>query len=262
MKFNRVKSVLAGTAALSLLFTATTTTQAADKLDLALSTGQKAIKEGQVSQRRVDGIVEQSDTLFQKYKSVNKQIEGLKIYNAQLSKQIDNQNQQLNQLEGSIRQASVMGRQISPLMLRMLDSLEKFVELDLPFHVEERANRITKLRANEVRSDLSDAEKFRQILEAYKIEIEYGRKMDTYTSLITLDGEKREVKIFRVGRISLLFQTADANVTGYWNNEDKQWALLDGGSYRTAVRQGIRIAKKQSSIEILNLPIWAPESAK
>jgi flagellar biosynthesis/type III secretory pathway chaperone len=261
MYFNRVKSALVSTAAVSL-FLAAATTQAADKLDQVLTTGQKAIKEGQASQGRVDGIVEQSDKLFQEFKSVNKQIDGLKIYNAQLSKQIDNQNKQLNQLEGSIRQASVMGRQISPLMLRMLDSLEKFVELDMPFHAEERAKRITKLRANEVRSDLSDAEKFRQILEAYKIEIEYGRKMDTYTSLINLDGEEREVKIFRVGRISLLFQTADADVTGYWNNQDKQWAHLDGGSYRTAVRQGIRIAKKQSSIEILNLPISAPESAK
>jgi len=261
MHIKHVKSALASAAALSLLLVATSA-QAAGKIDQVLDVGQKAIKEGQASQGRVDSTVEKTDKLFQKFKSVNKQIEGLKIYNAQLSKQIDNQNKQLSQLEGSIRQASVMGRQISPLMLRMLDSLEKFVELDLPFHAEERAKRITKLRANEVRSDLSDAEKFRQLLEAYKIEIEYGRKMDTYTSLITLDGEEREVKIFRVGRISLLFQTADANVTGYWNNEDKQWALLDGGSYRTAVRQGIRIAKKQSSIEILNLPIWAPESAK
>jgi hypothetical protein len=86
--------------------------------------------------------------------------------------------------------------------------------------------------------------------------------MDTYTSLINLDGEEHEVKIFRVGRISLLFQTADANVPGYWNSQEKQWAHLNGGSYRTAVRQGIRIAKKQSSIEILYLPISAPESAK
>ena len=262
MNFNRVKSVLVSTATVSLLLAVATSTQATDKLDEVLSTGKKAIKEGQASQDRVDGIVSQSDKLFQEYKSVNKQIEGLKIYNAQLSKQIDNQNKQLAQLENSIRQASVMGRQISPLMLRMLDSLEKFVQLDLPFHTEERAKRITKLRSNEVRSDLSDAEKFRQILEAYKIEIEYGRKMDTYTSLINLEGEDREVKIFRVGRISLLFQTADAGVTGFWNQDAKEWQLLDGGSYRSAVRQGIRIAKKQSSIDILNLPISAPETAK
>jgi flagellar biosynthesis/type III secretory pathway chaperone len=78
MYFNRVKSVLASTAALSLLLAATTT-QAVDKLDQVLSTGQKAIKEGQASQGRVDGIVEQSDKLFQEFKSVNKQIDGLKI---------------------------------------------------------------------------------------------------------------------------------------------------------------------------------------
>lgn len=234
----------------------------AEKLENVLSTGDKAIKEGQASQQRIDGVVDETQALFGEYKAVNKQIEGLKVYNAQLAKQIENQEEQLAQLEKSIRQASVMGRQIAPLTQQMLGALEQFVALDLPFHTEERQARLTKLRANEVRSDLTDAEKFRQILEAYQIEIEYGRKLDTYNSVITLEGQEREVKIFRVGRIALLFQSNDANLTGFWNAESKQWEQLDGGSYRNAVRQGIRIAKKQASIDILNLPIAAPETAQ
>lgn len=262
MRLKSVNSVLASTAALSLLLLSSTGLHANEKLDQVINTGQKAIKEGQASQTRIDGVMDNTQDIFQEYKGVNKQIDGLKTYNAQLSKQIENQNTQLQQLETSIRQASMMGRQIAPLIAQMLESLEQFVALDLPFHTEERQARLTKLRANQVRSDLTDAEKFRQILEAYQIEIEYGRKMDTYNSVITLDGAEREVKIFRVGRISLLFQTNDANLTGYWNADAKEWQTLDGGSYRNAVRQGIRIAKKQSSIEILELPVSAPEAAK
>jgi len=261
MYLTDVKRVLVYAPTLTCLLLASTSSHANDPLDKILSSGQQAVKEGQASQHKVDKVVTQKQKLYQQFKGVNKQIDGLKIYNAQLMKQIDNQSKQLAQLETSIRQASTMGRQISPLMLRMLDSLEKFVELDLPFHSQERTDRITKLRGNQVRSDLSDAEKFRQILEAYQIEIEYGNKMDTYTDLITLDGAEREVKIFRVGRISLLFQTSDAKLTGYWNAQQQQWQHLAGGSYRNAVRQGIRIARKQSSIDILNLPISAPEAA-
>ncbi len=249
-------------AALTLLLLGSSNGFGSEVLEKTLTTGNQAIKEGQASQQKIDGMVDETQTLFSEFKSVNNQIEGLKVYNLQLGKQIENQNKQLSQLEQSIRQASVMGRQIAPLTKQMLAALEQFIALDLPFHAEERQARLTKLKANQVRSDLTDAEKFRQILEAYQIEIEYGRKMDTYNSVIQLDNAEREVKIFRVGRIALLFQSNDANLTGFWNAQTKQWEQLDGGAYRNAVRQGVRIAKKQASIDILNLPIAAPESAK
>ncbi len=72
----------------------------------------------------------------------------------------------------------------------------------------------------------------------------------------------RTSNIFRVGRIALLYQTTDAEQSGVWNQKDRTWAELDPGEYRGAILQGIRIAKKQASIGILTLPIYAPEVAK
>ena len=140
----------------------------------------------------------------------------------------------------------------------MVDGLEQSINLDMPFHRQERADRLDFLRTNIDRSDLSTAEKFRQVLEAFKIESEYGRRIDTYKDTIQISGGDREVDILRIGRIALLYQTTDSSSYGYWDNDAKQWAALDGGAYRQAITNGIRMANKQASIDILSIPVPAP----
>jgi hypothetical protein len=144
----------------------------------------------------------------------------------------------------------------------MIDGLETFVSLDVPFHMEERERRIEFLRANLDRSDVSVAEKFRQVLEAYKIENEYGRKIDAYKGTLDIEGVERDVNFFRVGRIALLYQTTDTELSGAWDQDSSSWLALDRGEYRSAIQKGLRIARKEASIDVLNLPIPAPEAAK
>jgi hypothetical protein len=118
------------------------------------------------------------------------------------------------------------------------------------------------LRNNQERADISVAEKFRQVLEAYKIESEYGRKIDTYKDTLTVGGQEREVNVLRVGRIALMYQTTDTELSGAWDQRAQAWTELDSGEYRSAILKGIRIAKKQASIDVLKLPILAPEAAQ
>lgn len=232
----------------------------ANTLEAVLKVGEQTHVAAQKSQVKIDKLSEETRDLLTDYKTVMKQVDGLKVYNARLEKQIDNQNQRIAQIEESISQVTVIQRQVTPLLLRMIDSLEQFVTLDLPFHKQERADRLAFLKNNVDRSDLSVAEKFRQVLEAYKIENEYGRKIDTYADTINIGGVDREVTILRVGRVALLYQTSDAEVTGAWNKESKTWEQLDSGEFRSAVRKGIKMANKQASINILKLPVSAPES--
>ena len=109
--------------------------------------------------------------------------------------------------------------------------------------------------------DISDAEKFRQVLEGYQIESEYGRKIDFYTDIINVEGSDVNVNVLRIGRIALVAQTKDERVTLAWNNSIRDWEQLPD-SYRNAVRQGIRIANKQATIDIMPLPVAAPENAQ
>ena len=163
------------------------------------------------------------------------------------------------QLADSIDKVTLIERQITPLMLRMIDGLEQFVELDLPFLLDERSNRIDRLREMMDRADVAVSEKFSQILRAFQVENEYGRTMETYGDTINVNGVDRKADVLKVGRVALVFQTPDGTETGMWNKNEKAWMVL-GDEYTTPVRNGIRMARKQLSVEMLMLPITGPEA--
>lgn len=210
------------------------------------------------AQSRVDSLTEETRELLNEYKTVLKEIEGLQVYNGQLERQIDSQNKEMAQLTKSIDEVTVIERQITPLMLRMIDGLEQFVDLDLPFLLDERQDRIETLRNMMDRADVAVSEKFSQILQAYQIENEYGRTMEAYSDTITVNGQPRKVDVLKVGRVALVYQSPDGEVTGFYNPVSSDWEELDD-SYNTPVRNGIRMARQQLSVDLLTLPVRGPE---
>ena len=177
-----------------------------------------------------------------------------------MQRQIENQVKRIGEIDGSISQVTVIQRHMTPLVIRMIDGLEKFVELDVPFKMEERQQRISFLRSNLDRSDVSVAEKFRQVLEAYKIENEYGRKIDAYKGSVEIEGVERDVNFFRVGRVALVYQTTDTEIAGAWDQASRAWVPLERAEFRNAIMKGLRIARKEASIDVLSMPIPAPEA--
>ncbi|MDY0070234.1 MAG: DUF3450 domain-containing protein [Porticoccaceae bacterium] len=232
----------------------------AQEADTVLQAGAQKVEQAKASQARVDNVADQTYDILQQFKTVNKQIEGLKVYNAQLDRQIANQTQTMADLQESIENATVMERQIMPLTLKMVEALEQFVELDLPFNKQARLEAIGKVRDNLDSSRFSAAEKFRQVLELYDIESQYSRTIDQFEGMIDQDGQQRQVTFFRVGRIALMYQTPDQDETGVWDADTQSWQVAN--EFRSDVSKGIRIAKKQAAIDILNLPIPAPEAAQ
>jgi septal ring factor EnvC (AmiA/AmiB activator) len=232
----------------------------ASTLDSVLNVGEAKSKAARQSQAKIDRLADETRDLLSDYKTVTKQIDGLKVYNTRLQRQIDNQTLRITEIDDSIDQVTVISRQMTPLAIRMIDGLETFVELDVPFHMEERMQRVAFLRSNLDRSDVSIAEKFRQVLEAYKIENEYGRKIDAYKGAIEIDGVERDVNFLRVGRIAFLYQTTDTEMSGAWDQASRSWVPLSRGEYRNAIMKGLRIARKEASIDLMNLPVAAPEA--
>lgn len=234
----------------------------AGNLEQIQSIGEKKIEEDQKSQEKIDKIVSGAQERLIQYRSLLKQIEGLETYNKQITAQIASQEDLIQRFNQSITQVALIERQMLPLVTKMADSLDKFIELDLPFHTEERHERMAFIRDNLVSADIDVAEKFRQVIEAYQIENEYGRKIDTYQEIVNLDGMDQEVDILVVGRIAMVCQTKDTETSARWDNKSKTWEILDNVTYRNAIRNGIKMAKKQAAIDILTLPISAPEDVK
>ena len=148
-------------------------------------------------------------------------------------------------------------REIQPLMQKMVETLDEFVKRDVPFLIEERTRRVKNLLEIMPRAEVTISEKYRRILEAYQIELEYGRTLDTYQDALPgVEGPPRTVTFVRLGRISLMYQTGDRNETGYWNQHTRSWVIDD--SYQAAVQEAIGVASKRGAPDLLEVPVPAP----
>ena len=206
------------------------------------------------SQNKINAISDEIQTKLQQYKSTLKETEGLRVYNAQMSKQINNQSVEMTNINQSIDTVTVIERQITPLMLRMISALNDLVAADVPFLIDERNNRIAELEQMMDRADVAVSEKFRRILEAYQIEIDYGKTIEAYSGNIDIGGQEQTVNFLRIGRVALMYQSRDQSQMGVWNTESNSWDELDS-SYKVAVSKGLRMAQKQMAPDMINVPI-------
>ncbi len=247
---------------LVLILTIGATTMSYAQLDDVVKTGEAKVKDALQSQAKVDKIVGSSQARLVQYRSLLKQVDGLKVYNNQLSTQVSSQLALIEKFENSTAQVALIERQMLPLIIKMVERLGQFVDLDLPFHEQERAERILFLEENIEKSEVDISEKFRQVLEVYQIENEYGRKIDSYAKIIKINGQEYDVNILRVGRLTMVAQTKDTKLSAVYDKASNSWIELDNGTYRNSVKNGIKMANKQASIKVMTLPISAPEVAK
>jgi len=230
----------------------------AQNVDQIIGAEEQRIQQGQDAQDEIDGVVDVTRSRIEEYRAVMKEVDGLVVYNTLLQRQIDDQNETLRQIRESIDNVQFVERQILPLLTRMIDGLEQFVALDVPFLAEERNSRVANLTTVLERADVTAAEKFRVVMEAWQIENDYGRTIEAYTDELVIDGNTREVDVLRIGRVALLYQTPDGQVSGSWDTQSGGWVEVDS-SYRNAIRNGIRLARNQIGPDLLLLPISAPQ---
>ena len=211
-------------------------------------------QQAKTSQAKVDALTEETRELYDEYKTTLKEIEGLRVYNRQLDRQIAGQEQEMAEIAENMDKITDVQRQVTPLMERMLLSIEQFIANDLPFKPDERETRVDRLRDILDRPDVAVSEQFSQVLNAFQIENDYGRTIDAYSGKIAMEGTERVADILHIGRIALVYQTSDGQETGYWNEQARRWEVLDD-SYQAAVRRGIRMARGQASLDLMPVPI-------
>ena len=187
-----------------------------DQIQPLLDIGEERQVTEQASQTKIDSMDDDTSLIVNEYKTVSKQIEGLRVYNAQMRMQI---------------------------------------------HLAERKERVAFAKAAIDNPTVSPAEGLRQVLETFNVEMEYGRKLDNYKDTIEIEGQQREVNVLRVGRLALVYQSADESLTGAWDNNIDEWVALDS-SYRNPTRKGLRIANKLATVDMLELPIQNPEAVQ
>lgn len=219
----------------------------------------RRIAENQQAQRRVDDVFQDTTDLIADFQARLKIVDGLKVYNALLAKQLAGQDADIETLRASIANATVIERQMIPLLMRMLDSLDEFIGLDVPFLKEERVNRVAKLRVLMERPDLTIAEKTRRVFEAFQIENDFGRTLEAYKGKLNLADKSFDVDYLRVGRIALLYRSVGNDRFGHWDNGDRDWVEMTESQYQRSVDKGLRIARTEMAPELFTVPVPPPE---
>lgn len=227
----------------------------ANDLSQANQTQLKTNQLSQTSQQKINHNAEQSMELTNQIAQLKEEIRNLSIYRSHLENLVSNQQQQQESLNDQIGQIKLTRQGIVPLMYQMLTSLELIVKSDKPIKLEQRLTRIDDLKRMMGRADVSDAEKYRRILEAFQIELDYGNKLSLYRDTITLDeNQDREVELVAVGRLALLARSFDQQNYWYWSNQQVQWVKGDSSNL-PQINQVFDVASKKTPPSLLSLPI-------
>lgn len=227
---------------------------AAGALDEAIDTQVDTDIAAQESQEKIDNLADETTDMVAEYRDVLRQTQSLQAYNDQLEKLVDSQRSELESIGLQLRNIETTQRDIVPLMTKMIEVLEQFVALDIPFLQEERNNRIVALKTMMGRADVTLSEKYRRIMEAYQVETEYGRTIEAYQAELSGDGDSRTVDFLRIGRVSLYYLTLNGMEAGVWDAATQQWQPLSD-DYLQPIADGLKVARKQLPPDLLVLPL-------
>lgn len=232
---------------------------AADLLKDAIDTSVGNARQEADTQQRVEQFDDDTQSMLAEYQQLSRELEVSVAYHDQLQRLLESQDAERLSIERQMARLEATQREVVPLMLRMLDGLAELVDADLPFLVAERTRRVEQLRAMMDRADVSLGEKYRRLLEAYQIELEYGRTIEAYRGDLAEGGQRRAVDFLRIGRLGLYYQTLDRSEVGHWDAAAGAWVQLTD-DYRREIRHGLQIANNQAAPDLLRLPVATPRT--
>lgn len=229
------------------------------QLQTAVQVVNKTTTADKASQGRVDRLSDQTEDMVSQYRTTLAEIESLQAYNQQVKALVSDQRAEIESMTNQMTELESTNRAIMPMVIEMVDMLRKLVEADIPFQKADRLASVGRLQAMLDKSNITTAEKYRKVTEAYQRELDYGRSVSTYQDL--LPGTDTKVNFLQLGRTALLYQTLDEKETGVWNNKAKKFEKLDK-NYNATVKKGLKIAAKQAAPNLVGLPMYKDVSGE
>ena len=234
-----------------------TSAQTEGTLERSLATQTESDAAAAASQARIDALADAASQDLQRWRVAGQRQESLSIYNRQLQRLIASQEAEITSLARQADEIESIETGSLPLMIEMIDTLAALVAADVPFLLDEREARVAALKELIDRADVTAGEKFRRIMEAYLVEVDYGRTIEAYRGELRTGNDVRTVDFLRIGRVGLFYQTLDGAESGRWSASGRVFEALDS-SARRSIQAGLRIARKQAPPELLQLPVQGP----
>jgi len=231
-----------------------------ESLNKSIQITEKGNTHSQKVQTKIDGLVQKKDILYGEFKALSNELKSLTQYNKELKEIVTSQDQEKVSLTKQIKNIDETKRDILPLIRNMLSSLEEFVNSDTPFLYKERTARVQRLKELIKRSDVTVASKYKAVIEAFEIENEYARTIETYNDILTYNNLSKNVKFLRLGRVAFYYVSEDNKECAIWDNQTKGWVELDS-SYTHKLNEAIKVASNKSIPKLLSVPMFTPKAS-
>ncbi len=214
----------------------------------------QSIKTRQTTQKAEEKWRFEKEKLVAKFEQLLQEQERLQEQKSNLQQQVESTQKRIVAKERQLNDIEQISSQIRPFLDKLVKELGLQITDGLPFLTAERRHRIDKLEKLMVAPDISISEKYRKVMEALLVEAEYGFTIEAKQETIEVEGQARLVNIFRLGRISLFYQSLDQKHCGFYNVVAKNWQTLPA-KHNREIQSAIDIAAKRRPVEILSLPL-------
>lgn len=235
----------------------TPTPSSAADVDAELAAALAVQRSAAASQARIDALDDDARRLRAERLTLADAEAAWREATGRLETRLAAQQERIADLVGRVADARRTSEQILPIMAQMVDTLERFVELDMPFDRNVRLAAVRALRDDLVRPDLANAEKFRRVMDAYRRELDYSYSI--HASRGHAPGTGRFVDLLRLGRTAWYYRSLDGREAGVWSGETGTWLALDERqSARIAL--ALAVVRGDGEPDYLRLPVAVPGS--
>jgi hypothetical protein len=211
-----------------------------------------SIKTRKQTQKKTGDWQSQKERLKSRYYQLKDISEAKQIEINHLQEVVGRQEAYTKRMNRKIIEMEKIRQRLVPYLSEVLTQMEEHVKTDLPFLMDERASRIGTLKEIIHDPEITMGEKIRRVFEGLRVEMDYGKSVETAKEEINYMDEKILVKVLRLGRTALLMQTLDENEVGIY--EGGKWVELPG-KYKTEINKAIDIAERRRPVEFVNLPV-------
>jgi hypothetical protein len=221
-------------------------------------TEREAIAVSRKTQQAEDRWAEEKTALQSRYRNLQAEEKTLAKRHAALNAQVIALEARKARAQRTIAETARVQEELQSHLDGLMQRLETQIDRDLPFLPDERARRMADIKTVLVQPDTTIAERCRRVMEAIKVETEYGQTVEVYQETIAIGDPDSDqpimADILRVGRLALFWRSPDGKRVGGWDRVAGRWTPLPD-SYRRTINDAVEMALKQRTIDMVKLPL-------
>lgn len=192
-------------------------------------------------------LMEEMDEIRARLQRIEWQRQKTETYKATLEKKIRDLKLRASEME-------TVALELLPVLEDTLEKLSVFIDGDIPFETAERKKRLHQAETVLDDYDMGLLPKTHAVFDALSREVDIGYTVAVREGEIVVDGQARQVKLLRVGRIGLYALTLDTGSAFVWDAGTRRFEALEKSDVHDVLK-AVQMAEGTRIIELVRLPV-------